>query len=72
MTISNVHDAKTRLSALLEQAEQGEEVIIARHGHPVVRLVPVSPAATRQPGDFRGRIVGDCTGSAGDDAGAWG
>ena len=36
----NVHDAKTRLSQLLEAVEQGQEVIIARRGEPVARLVP--------------------------------
>lgn len=35
----NVHEAKTNLSRLLEQAERGEEVIIARDGTPVARLV---------------------------------
>ena len=36
-----MHEAKTRLSQLVERAEAGEEVIIARHGEPVARLVPV-------------------------------
>ena len=44
--IVNVHSAKTNLSKLLERAENGEEVIIARAGKPVVRLTPVAPAAT--------------------------
>jgi prevent-host-death family protein len=38
----NMHDAKTRLSELVAAAEGGEEVIIARGGTPVVRLVPVT------------------------------
>jgi prevent-host-death family protein len=38
----NVLEAKTQLSRLLDRAEAGEEVIIARAGHPVVRLVPIS------------------------------
>jgi prevent-host-death family protein len=37
----NMHDAKTRLSELVAAAERGEEVIIARGGTPVARLVPV-------------------------------
>jgi len=37
----NMHDAKTRLSELVAAAERGEEVLIARHGRPAVRLVPV-------------------------------
>jgi prevent-host-death family protein len=38
----NVHNAKTNLSKLIEQAENGEEVIIARNGKPAVKLVPVA------------------------------
>jgi prevent-host-death family protein len=44
--IVNVHSAKTNLSKLLERAENGEEVIIARAGKPVVRLTPVVVAAS--------------------------
>jgi prevent-host-death family protein len=36
----NVHEAKTRLSQLLELVEEGETVVIARHGEPVAELVP--------------------------------
>lgn len=36
----NVHEAKTHLSALLARVERGEEVVIARAGHPIARLVP--------------------------------
>jgi len=42
--IVNVHDAKTRLSALVEAAEEGETVIIARNGEPAAMLVPVRGA----------------------------
>ena len=38
----NVHEAKTRLSALIQKAEQGEDVIIARDGKPAVRLTPIT------------------------------
>ncbi len=37
----NIHEAKTNLSRLLELVEQGETVIIARHGKPVARLVSI-------------------------------
>lgn len=37
----NVHEAKTQLSRLLQQVEAGQEVVIARSGKPVARLVPV-------------------------------
>lgn len=36
-----MHEAKTKLSQLVERAEAGEEIIIARNGNPVARLVPV-------------------------------
>ncbi len=39
----NVHAAKTNLSKLIEAAERGEEVIIARGDKPVVKLVPIEP-----------------------------
>ena len=37
----NIYKAKSRLSALLEKAQAGEEVVIARAGKPVARLTPV-------------------------------
>lgn len=43
-TIVNMHEAKTRLSALVEQAERGEDVVIARNGKPVARLVATTSA----------------------------
>ena len=39
----NVLEAKTQLSRLIESAENGEEVVIARAGRPAVRLVPIHP-----------------------------
>jgi prevent-host-death family protein len=39
----NIHDAKTRLSQLVERAEAGEEIVIARAGRPVARLAPLKP-----------------------------
>ena len=52
----NVHQAKTQLSRLLEAVEAGEEVVIARAGKPVARLVPVHPQE-RTPGRLKGRIA---------------
>ena len=55
MATVNVHAAKTQLSRLLERVAQGEEVVIAKAGRPVARLVPVEPPATpRRPGTARG------------------
>jgi prevent-host-death family protein len=39
--IVNIHAAKTNLSKLIERAEAGEEIVIARNGQPAVRLTPV-------------------------------
>ncbi|MCL2849119.1 MAG: type II toxin-antitoxin system prevent-host-death family antitoxin [Micrococcales bacterium] len=48
MTITmNVQEAKGRLSHLVAEAERGNEVVIARAGTPVVRLVPVTPQSRR-------------------------
>jgi len=55
--VVNVHEAKTQLSRLLEQVEAGAEIIIARAGKPVARLMPLEPARTPQriPGRLKGR-----------------
>jgi prevent-host-death family protein len=54
----NVHDAKTHLSQLLEQVERGDEVVIARAGVPVARLVPVgSQNVARVLGTEAGKII---------------
>ena len=53
----NVHEAKSQLSRLLKQVEAGEEVVIARNGVPVARLVPTSrQAGKRQPGRWKGIV----------------
>ena len=52
-----VHEAKTHLSRLLEEVRQGEEVVIAKAGKPVARLVAVTEQPKRrQPGSARGQI----------------
>ena len=52
-----IHEAKTNLSKLIEQACQGEEVVIARGPEPVVRLVPIADVkGRRQPGALRGKL----------------
>ena len=57
MTEVNVHQAKTQLSQLLHRVEAGEEVIIARNGKPVARLLPVvARSRPRRPGKWRGKI----------------
>lgn len=56
-TTVNVHEAKTHLSKLLVRVGMGEEIIIARAGKPVARLVSISDRPDRRtPGTARGRI----------------
>jgi prevent-host-death family protein len=58
MEVVNVHQAKTHLSQLLQEVQQGQEVVIARSGVPIARLVPwQSPARpVAPPGAMRGQI----------------
>jgi len=56
--IVNIHEAKTFFSRLIERVRQGEEIVIARAGRPVARLVPVKPEVVRRaPGSARGLVV---------------
>lgn len=57
METVNVHEAKTHLSRLLQRVEAGEEIMIARDGTPVARLVPLSAKLPRVPGRLKGQIV---------------
>lgn len=53
----NIHEAKTHLSRLIERVEAGEEVVLARAGRPVARLVPYrGRTQPRTPGLLRGRL----------------
>ena len=53
----NIHQAKTQFSRLVERVAGGEEIIIAKSGKPVARLVPYAPKrAVRRPGAMRGKI----------------
>jgi prevent-host-death family protein len=57
MRITNIHEAKSQLSKLVERALEGEEVIIARAGKPMVRLVPVRDSESpRKGGQWKGKI----------------
>jgi prevent-host-death family protein len=56
MTVLNLYEAKTRLSALVEAAAAGEEIIIAKAGRPRARLVAIRETARRTPGRGKGRI----------------
>lgn len=58
MQVVNIHDAKTQLSRLLEQVQSGEDVVIAKSGTPIARLVPyVTPKRKiAPPGAMAGEI----------------
>jgi prevent-host-death family protein len=54
----NVHDAKTNFSKLLKRVERGEEVIIARAGQPIARIIRLAlEPLDRSPGSARGAIT---------------
>ena len=56
--VVNIHNAKTQFSKLLERVASGEEVIIAKAGKPVARLVPFSEKKPqRAPGSARGKVT---------------
>jgi prevent-host-death family protein len=58
MRVINVHEAKTHLSRLLEDAVRGEEIVLGKHGRPMATLVPYAPLAASRPlGGMEGRIV---------------
>ena len=49
MVIIGSYEAKTHLPALLKRVEAGESITITRHGHPIARIVPVTPAEALGP-----------------------
>ncbi|MCD6128200.1 type II toxin-antitoxin system Phd/YefM family antitoxin [Candidatus Bipolaricaulota bacterium] len=54
----NVHEAKTHLSRLLARVEAGEEIIIAKAGKPIARLIPYEKRPPRRlPGSAKGRVL---------------
>lgn len=59
MQAINIHEAKTHLSRLVEQAAAGAEIVIAKAGRPVARLVALDPdaAAPRRLGVMAGKLV---------------
>lgn len=58
MTTVNIHHAKTHLSRLIEAAAAGEEIVIAKAGKPLVRLVPVAGTeGPRKLGALAGKVI---------------
>lgn len=52
----NMHDAKTHLSRLAERAAKGEEIVIARNGYPLARLVAIEERRPRRLGLWKGMV----------------
>ena len=52
----NLYEAKTQLSALVDQAAAGAEIVIAKNGRPRAKLVPVRSGARRRPGRAKRKI----------------
>jgi prevent-host-death family protein len=58
MSTYNIHEAKTHFSKLLERVLKGEEVVIAKAGKPVARILPITNnVPQRKPGNDAGKIV---------------
>jgi prevent-host-death family protein len=59
VTKVGMHEAKTKLSQLVERAEAGEDIVIARNGRPVARLVPVAAETSlaHAYGALRGQVA---------------
>ena len=57
-TVYNLYEAKNTLSRLVDRAAQGEDIIIAKAGKPMVRLVAVTRTTKhRKPGGWEGKIA---------------
>lgn len=59
MTIFNIHDAKTHFSKLLERVSKGEDIVIAKAGKPVARILPfvAEDVSPRVPGIDKGKVT---------------
>ena len=53
----NIHQAKTHLSRLVERAGHGEEIVIAKAGKPIAKLVAFDQCRERKPGLVKGRLT---------------
>jgi prevent-host-death family protein len=54
--VVNMHEAKSNLSRLVEEVEAGAEIVLARAGKPVARLVPIRPSVRRRLGRWKGKV----------------
>lgn len=57
-TTVNIHHAKTHLSKLVERVRQGEEIVLAKSGTPVAKIVPLTKSPLKRiPGTGKGQVV---------------
>ena len=57
MIVINIHEAKTHLSRWLARVAGGEEIVIAKAGRPVAKLIPIDkPPQQRKPGQDAGKV----------------
>ena len=57
MATINIHEAKTHLSRLVDEVSAGKELVIAKAGKPLAKLVPIRASkAPRKPGYLKGKI----------------
>jgi len=56
MRAFNIYDAKSHFSELIQRAEAGEEIVIARNGKPAARLVAMEKPPRRRPGGWEGAV----------------
>lgn len=57
MIVTNIHEAKTQLSKLIEKVLEGEEVVISKAGKPLVKLIAYQVnRETRKPGNWQGKV----------------
>ena len=62
MPVFNVHQAKTHLSRILKLLDSDDEVVIARYGKPIARIIPFEqPKITRKPGAYKDLVEFDET-----------
>ena len=57
MNVTNIHQAKTHFSKLIERVQNGEEIVIGKAGKPVAKLVPYKKEEGRRPlGIWKGKV----------------
>ncbi len=55
--IINIHEAKTNFSKLLKRAENGEEIVISKAGHPIAKIISLKNKKNRKFGTAKGKVI---------------